>query len=169
MALPRTLKNMNVFHDGVSHVGQISEVELPKLTRKTDEFRGGGMDGGVEIDLGQEKIEMPLSYGGLMREMLQQYGIANISGVLVRFAGAYQRDDSGTVDAVEVIARGRWKEIDPGKAKPGDKSEFKATLACTYYKLSVNNVVDVEIDLVNMVFVSGGVDRLADQRRAIGL
>ena len=47
MALPRKLKNMNLFNQGRSYIGEVPSVTLPKLTRKLDEYRGGGMDGTV--------------------------------------------------------------------------------------------------------------------------
>ncbi|MBJ9626117.1 phage major tail tube protein, partial [Burkholderia multivorans] len=34
MALPSKLKNFNVFEDGTSFVGEVTEIQLPKLTRK---------------------------------------------------------------------------------------------------------------------------------------
>ena len=109
------------------------------------------------------------TYGGLVREIFQSFGIAKIDGVLLRFAGAYQREDTGAVDAVEIVCRGRHTEIDSGNAKAGDKSELKVKSALTYYKLSVNGSTDVEIDLINMIEIVNGVDRLAEQRAAIGL
>ena len=45
MALPNTLKNFNAFTDGASFMGVIEEIKLPKLSRKMEDFRGGGMDG----------------------------------------------------------------------------------------------------------------------------
>ena len=39
MALPRKLKNMNLFNDGASFVGVATEVVLPTLTRKLEEYR----------------------------------------------------------------------------------------------------------------------------------
>jgi P2 family phage contractile tail tube protein len=169
MALPRTLKNFNVFVDGVSFVGVATEVGLPKLSRKMEAYRAGGMNGEVDIDLGMEKLEIEHTYGGLVREMFQGFGLTRIDGMLLRFAGAYQRDDTGDVDAVEVTVRGRHQEIDTGNAKAGDKSELKVKSSLTYYKLTVNGQVDVEIDLVNMVENINGKDVLAAQRRAIGL
>ena len=169
MALPRKLKNMNLFNDGVSFVGVATEVVLPTLTRKLEEYRGAGMNGPVDVDLGMEKLTVEHTYGGIVRELFTQFGITRADGVLLRFAGAYQRDDSGQVDAVEVVVRGRHEEIDPGKAKPGDGTEFKFKTACSYYKLSINGEVLVEIDMLNMVENIGGEDRLADQRAAIGL
>lgn len=169
MALPRKLKNLNLFGDGESYLGQVVEVKLPTLTRAMEDYRGGGMSGPVKIDNGQEAIEIESKFGGLMRSVLRQYGVTRHDGVQLRFAGAYQRDDSGSVDAVEIVVRGRHSEIDAGTAKAGEDTEFTVKTACSYYKLTVNSVTEIEIDLVNMVEIVGGVDRLADQRRAIGV
>ena len=59
--LPRVLKNMNLFVDGRGYAGRIDEIQLPKLTLKTEEHRAGGMDLPVEIDLGMEKLEAELT------------------------------------------------------------------------------------------------------------
>ncbi len=169
MALPRKLKNLNVFGDGESYLGQVTEVKLPTLTRSMEDYRGGGMSGPVKIDNGQEAIELEHKYGGLMRSILRQYGLTRHDGVLLRFAGAYQRDDTGGVDAVEIVVRGRHSEIDMGNAKAGDDTEFAVKTAVSYYKLTINGTVEIEIDLVNMIETIGGIDRLAEQRRAIGV
>lgn len=169
MALPKKLKNFNVFDDGHNFMGQVNEIVLPKLTRKMEEHRGGGMNGPVDADLGMEKLESEHTYGGLMREIYEQYGVARADGVLLRFAGAYQRDDSDAVDAVEVVMRGRHSEIDPGTAKAGDDTEFKVTSTLSYYKLTINGETVIEIDLLGFIEKVGGVDRLAQQRTAIGL
>lgn len=169
MALPRKLKNFNLFNDGVSFVGVASEIVLPKLTRKMEETRNGGMNGPVDADLGIEKLEAEHSYGGIVREIFNQFGLSRVDGVLLRFAGAYQRDDTAAVDAVEVVMRGRHREIDPGNSKAGDDTAFKVTSTLSYYKLTINGETVIEIDLLNMVEMVNGEDRLAEQRRAIGL
>lgn len=168
MALPAKLKLFNIFNDGHSYLGQGTELTLPKLSRKMEEYRGGGMSGPVDIDLGMEKLELEHTYGGFMRQIFEQFGLSKVDGVQLRFAGAYQRDDSDAVDAVEVVVRGRHKEIDPGSAKAGDDTEFKVSSSLSYYKLSLNGVVLVEIDLVNLIENVKGEDRLAAQRKAIG-
>ncbi|SMC24244.1 hypothetical protein SAMN02745857_01787 [Andreprevotia lacus DSM 23236] len=169
MGMPSKLKNMMLFNDGTSYAGQVDEVNLPKLARKTEEVRAGGMNAPVEADLGLEKLEMEWTCGGLMRQVLEQFAITKAAGVLLRFAGAYQRDDTGEVDAVELVVRGRHREIDMGKAKPGDNTEFKVNTAISYYKLTINGSVVIEIDVPGFVETVGGVDRLAEQRRALGL
>ena len=169
MALPRKLKNFNVFYNGDNYIGLCAEVELPKLTRKTEDLRAGGMLGTVKVDLGMEGLEINHTYAGFMVDIYRQFGIPEADGVLMRFAGAYQRDDTGAVDAVEIVVRGRHSELDPGSAKAGDDSEFKVKSDLTYYKLTVNGEDIVEIDLVNMVEVVDGKDRQADIRAGIGI
>lgn len=169
MTLPRKLKNMTLFNDGQSYLGEVASVTLPNLARQMEEWRGGGMDGPVKIDMGQQALELEWKCGGFMRDVCRQYGVTTVAGVMLRFVGAYQNDQTGTVDQVEIVVRGRHEEISPGEAKPGDDTEFGAKTACAYYKLSVNGETDVEIDLLNMVFISGGVDRLAEIRNALGV
>lgn len=168
MSLPTKLKNLNLFNDGLSYIGQVTEVKLPTLTRKMEEYRAGGMAGSIDIDLGQEKIELEWKCGGLMKQVLRQYGMVSHSGVPLRMAAAYQREDTGEVDAVEIVVRGRHSEIDSGTGKPGDDTEFSVKTSVSYYKLSINGRVEIEIDMVGMVFIVDGKDLLADQRRAIG-
>jgi len=169
MALPNSLKNFNAFNDGKSFMGVIDEIKLPKLTRKMEAFRGGGMDGEVDIDLGQEKLEIEQICGGFVLDAFKAYGMTKAAGVLIRFAGAYQRDDTAEVQAVEVVVRGRHSEIDPDSAKGGDKGKTTIKSSLTYYKLTVDGNEVIEIDLLSFLFKVDGVDMLEAQRNAIGL
>ncbi|RHW21702.1 phage major tail tube protein [Pseudomonas jilinensis] len=171
MALPRKIKNMNLFNDGESYVGVIKTVTLPALSRKMEGYRGGGMNGPVKVDhgLSDDGIQIEWATGGLVTQILRQYGITRADGVQLRFAGAFQRDDTGEVSAVEVVVRGRHEEISFGDYEPGEDTEHSITTTCTYYKLTIDNEVLVEIDILNMVEIVDGVDRLAEQRAAIGL
>jgi len=169
MALPSVLKNFNLFNNGNSYMGVAEEVKLPKLKRKMDDYRGGGMNGPIKIDLGQEGLEIEFDCGGFMAQVFEQYGTCKVDGVMLRFAGAYQRDDTCAVQAVEVVVRGRHEELDPGNAKGGDKGKLTVKSTLSYYKLSVDGKVLIEIDLINMVEIVNGKDILIDQRKAIGL
>ncbi|MDO8931502.1 MAG: phage major tail tube protein [Rhodocyclaceae bacterium] len=169
MALPSVLKNFNLFNDGKSCMGEVEEVKLPKLKRKMDDYRGGGMNGPVKTDLGQEGMEIEHTYAGIHSRVLEQFGCTKIAGVMLRFAGAYQRDDTCAVQAVEVVVRGRHEELDPGDAKGGDKGKTVVKSPLTYYKLTIDGKVMIEIDLLNFIEIINGIDMLADQRKAIGL
>lgn len=171
MALPHKLKNMNLFNDGNLYRGKAKSVTLPALGRKMEAYRGGGMNGPVKADLGMsdDGIQLEWKLGGLDLIVLKQFGAVNASGVAMRFAGAFEQDDTGEVSAVEITVRGRHESIEMGEAKPGEDTEHTIKTTCTYYKLTVDNEDIIEIDLLNFIEKVGGVDMLEKQRSAIGL
>jgi P2 family phage contractile tail tube protein len=169
MGLPKKLQNFNVFNDGNSYQGIVDEITLPKLTRKMEEWRGAGMNGPIKYDQGQEAMTLEWSVGGLMREVLAQWGVTTFNGVMVRFAGGYRGADSDAVDAVEIVVRGRHSEIDMGSAKAGEETSMKIVTEVSYYKLTINGQDVIEIDFLGMVEKVGGKDSLAALRQAIGL
>ena len=169
MALAKKLKAFNLFQNGENFVGQVAEVTPPKLTRKIEDFRAGGMNGPIGIDFGNEKIVLEWTCGGIMRPVLEQWGITKHDGVQLRFAGAYQGEDATRPDAVEIVVRGRHTEIDFGNAKAAEDTAFKVSTQCSYYKLSINGTTVIEIDFINMVEKVNGEDLLAALRNAIGL
>ncbi len=167
MALPALLKNMNLFNEGRSWLGEVAAVTIPTLTRKLEEYRGAAMDGPIKYDMGGEALEQEATYGGPMRDILRQFGHTSASGVYQRFVGFYQDDSTGTTHTVEITTRGRHEELEFGEQKPGEPGEFKVKSALTYYRLEWDGVTEIEIDRIGMVFMVGGVDRLAEQRAAI--
>lgn len=171
MALPRKLKNLNLFNDANSYVGVVKSVTLPPLGRKMESYRGGGMNGPVKADQGfsDDGIQFEWKTGGLDLVALRQFGAVNAAGVALRFAGAFQQDDTGDVSAVEVVMRGRHETIEMGDNQPGEDTEHSITTTCSYYKLIVDNEEIIEIDLLNFIEKVNGVDMLEKQRAAIGL
>lgn len=171
MALPRKLKNMNLFNDGNSYLAVAKSVTLPALGRKMEAYRGGGMNGPVKADLGfsDDGIKLEWKTGGLDLISLRQFGTVKASGVLLRFAGTYQQDDTEEMSAVEIVVRGRHETIEMGDAKPGDDTEHSMTTTCSYYKLIVDGETIIEIDLLNFVEMVDGVDMLEAQRKALGI
>jgi len=167
MALPRKLKTMNVFNEGQSWLGEVSSVTLPKITAKTEDWRGAGMLGEVAIDMGLEKLELETTCGGPMRDAIRQLGTPGVAGTFRRFAGAYQDDTTGTISSVDVTMRGRPVEIDFGEAKIGEGGEFKDKWALSYYRLEWDGRALVEIDMLSGVYMVEGIDRYAELRAAI--
>lgn len=172
MALPRKLKYLNLFNDGLSYMGVVNSVTLPKLTRKLENYRGAGMNGAAPVDFGldDDALTFDWTIGGIPDETLwAQYALPGADAVPLRYAGSYQRDDTGEVVAVEIVVRGRHKEFDGGDSKQGEDTETKISTQCTYYKLTMNGKELIEIDVINMIEKVNGVDRLEQHRRNIGL
>jgi P2 family phage contractile tail tube protein len=166
--IPQVLSNTNLFLDGVSFTGDIPSLTLPKLTVKTDAYRGGGMAGEIEMDMGLEKLEAGFVTNGIRRESLKFFGLADRTAANAVFRGAF-KGLKGAVSAVVVTLRGGIKEIDPGDWKPGDKAEMKHNMSLVYYKLEIDGRVIHEVDMVNNVRVIDGVDQNAAERAALGL
>ena len=169
MGLPRKLKNFATFVDGVNYMGETPEVTLPTLSRKMEEYRSGGMNGPVGIDLGQEKMEAEIKAAGWQTDLLARFGAPTHDAVMLRFAGAIQADDDAAVQAVEVVMRGRIQQAKPDNAKAGDMTNMTYKYSLSYYKLTENGEVRVEIDLVNLVEIVDGDDNLAAVRTALGV
>lgn len=168
MGLPAKLKNFNFSVDGTSYLGETNEVTQPKLAMQLEGFRAGGMMAEVDVNMGLEKLEMGFKIGGHEEDLIKLFG-GSISGNVFRFNGAYQHDDDDSVDAVELVCRGRIVELDEGNAKAGDDTEHGYKVSLTYYKKTVNGADIVEIDTLNQIYIVDGKDRLAEIRKAMGL
>ncbi|QAU22893.1 phage major tail tube protein [Dyella sp. M7H15-1] len=169
MGAPRSvLKNLNLFVDGRGYAGQVEDINLPKLSLKTEEFRGGGMDAPVELTMGMEKLEMDFSLICYDRDLLMLFGVVEGKQVQCTVRGFLESFD-GSTSAVMINVRGKVKEIDRGTWKPGDKASLKISMALSYYKEAHDAAVISEVDVENMVYNSGGVDLLQAARQALGM
>lgn len=166
--VPETLTNINMFVDGKGLAGVITSLDLPKLKRKTDDSRQGGMDAPVKIGLGLEAIEASFSTKGIQPQVLKFFGIANDNGFSGFFRGAF-KDINGQVKSVVATFRGMLTDQDPGSWKAGEANETKFNIGCTYYKLEIDGVSIYELDPVNCIRIINGTDEAAAERAAIGV
>lgn len=171
MALPRKLKHLNLFNAGNNWMGIVESVTLPKFTRKFEKWRGGGMPGAVDIDMGLDDgaLDTEFSIGGTELLLFKQMGAATVDAIQLRFTGSIQTDSTAEVQAVELVIRGRHKEIDSGEWKTGESSSTKVSSTNSYAKLTINGEVVYEVDLVNMIEIVGGTDLMEKHRSALGL
>jgi P2 family phage contractile tail tube protein len=165
--LPHKLKNFRVYADGDNYAGVAAELALPKIAISGDDYRGAGMLGPVQTDMGLDKLEQEETYGGIVPKIAAALGNPAADGTMTRFVGAYQADDTGAVKAAELVVRGRLMELDPGNAKAGGDTEWKVKRSLTYLKWIVDGAVLIEIDLIGMIFVVNGVDRMAEIRAVL--
>lgn len=163
--LPKILKNFSVYVDGRGYAGRVDEITLPKLTIKTEEFQGAGMSAPVEIDMGMEKLEMDLTFSEYDPEIFKLFGLTNGKEIAFTIRGALQ----GTEDTSPVVinVRGYFKDMDFDSWKPAEKASLKCSVACNYYKLTINGVVLIEVDPVNMIRNVNGIDQFSEIRQAL--
>ena len=162
------LRNMNLFVDGRGYAGRVEEVSLPKLTLVTEEYRGGGMDAPVEIDMGLEKLECDFTTSAIDADLLKAWGVSHGALLPAAFRGALVSED-GTVRGVEARVRGYVREIDWGTWKSGEKAPLKCMMSVRYYRFTHDGDVIHEIDVENMKRIVAGTDQLEAQRQALGI
>ncbi|WP_432700692.1 phage major tail tube protein [Kluyvera cryocrescens] len=155
MAIPAKLRLFTCFVNSVNNIGKVTSVTLPKLTRKTDDYQGGGMIGSVAVDLGLDSgaLDATMVVGGLVQDLLLEYG-GDLDGTLIRFTGEYYT--SGESQIVDVEMRGKFTEIDGGESKQGEDTSVTYAIKNTYYKLSIDDEPIWEIDLLNFVYKRNG-------------
>lgn len=140
MALPRKLKHLNLFNDGNNWQGIVEFLTLPKFTRKYEKYRSSGMLGAVDVNPGLDdgSLDTEFSIGGTELLLFKQMGEATVDDIQLRFTGSIQRDDTGKVQVVELMVRGRHKEVDSGEWKTSESNTTKMTSTNSCANLTIN-------------------------------
>lgn len=159
-------KNYQLFVDGRGYAGQTKEFTPPSPSLVTEDFRGGGMDGSVPIDMGIEPLETTFSLTAFDRDVLSLWGLAPGNEIPFVCRGALESFDGTSKGEVHTM-RGIVTKVDPGTFNNSEPT-LQITAKLSYYRLTVNGQDTIEIDVPNMIRKINGVDRLAQQRRNIG-
>lgn len=165
--LPKLLKNLNAFVDGRGYAGRIEEINLPTLTLKTEEYRGGGMDMPVDVELGMEKLEADLTFADYDADLFRLFGVTDNAMTAITLRGGLQ--NAMKTEPVVIHLRALIKSLELGSWKAGEKTTLKMSLAVHYYKLTLNHQELIEIDAENMVRKINGTDQLTPMREALGI
>lgn len=162
------LKHFQLFVDGVGFAGNADEVQLPSLSIVEEEFRAGGMDAPIGIDMGMEKLEASFTLPKFSKEVLGQFGLAEGSDTQLTVRASLESID-GTKTPVVVSMRGKIKSAEPSSFQAGQKASWAFTVSLRYYRYDQGGSIIHEIDVLNMKRVINGVDQLAQHRTNIGL
>lgn len=168
MAARDILKNFAAFVDGRGYAGEVTEYNPPDLALLTEDFRGGGMDGPLAIEMGMEALETSFSMSKYDDDVLRLWGVTQGGNVPFIVRGAIESFD-GTVAAIAHTMRGRIIRLARGSWTPGQLAPLQVTMRLHYYKEERGEVAINEIDIINMVRIVGGVDQLKAQRNALGI
>lgn len=161
--LPKVINKYNIYFEDGGYGGICSEVELPELNIPGEEFRGGGMDMAVAIDLGMDIPTVTFTMEEHVAALVKKFGQVGVRG---RFAAA-KTNSRDPAERYLINFTGSFHQLPLGTVAPGAKSPMKGTIRCEYLKITNNGEVLAEIDAVNCTRVIGGVDQLAQVRAAI--
>ena len=163
--IPKVLKNYNLFVDGTSFLGRCTQVSLPELTIATEEYRGGGMDVPISLDMGMEMPELGFTMAEHVPEVFRQFGVLNQNAVRATFRSALVDDTVVTPYVIEVT--GMYNQLTLGDTEVAQVNPLEANIMCRFFRLTLEGQNLIEIDVDNMRRIINGVDVLAEQRAAL--
>lgn len=167
-AAAQLLKNFNLYVDGRGYAGNVDEVSLPVLSVVEEDFRAGGMDAPIALDMGIEKLEATFKVSKFDKHLVQKWGVIAGARVPLVLRGALESLDGAVIPLV-VKCTGKIHSIETDTVTPGAKVGMTLKMAVHAYSYTQDGETLIDIDVPNMKRVIGGVDRLAAQRKAIGL
>lgn len=165
--LPRVLKNFTAYIDGRGYIGRVESCQLPELAVAGADFRGGGMDAAVELDMGMNKLDASIVLAEYDPEVIKLFGLFTADTPVV-LRGAIQRQGEAAVPVV-VRLQGGVKQLGRGQWQAGQNSQMTVAVNCNRYSEVIDGETVVDIDVLNMTRVIGGIDQLAEQRAALGV
>lgn len=165
------LINANLYEGNARLLG-IADITLPSLEAMTDEIKGLGLAGSVDVPIMGQFGSMEVEINFQVHEEGAVTLFEPRSHQLVA-RGAMQVHDSGTgsfgSQPIAVFMAAIPKSYGLGKLEPGASMDSPVTMEVTALKQLINGVEVLEIDKYNMIFRVNGVDYLADVRRDMGL
>lgn len=163
--LPQIMTDINIFVDGVGHLGTSDEFELPKIAQKkmTQEF--GGFE--RELETGSfEKMEASITLNEYSASVYAAMALANVTGAGVNLTikGSISQG-SKKIQALATIQGSI--DIDDGKWKAGEKVNRKLKISVWFYAMEIGGKQACLFDTNNMIAIVDGVDFLANLRKHI--
>ena len=161
---PRTIRDFSVFIDGFGYGGRATEAKLPELKLQTANHRGSGMDAPVEIDMGMEALSAEVTLAEWRPELITMFGTTQ------RFTlrPAQMGQDDYSADEIICGLGGRFTVVNFADLKPGNDVPMKLTAAVDFFEMEMNGTQLFKIDVKAGVRIIGGIDQLAEKRRAMG-
>ncbi|ALE02859.1 phage major tail tube protein [Bartonella ancashensis] len=162
--LPKHLKYLNIYVDGIPYQGKCESVTLPTLNLVVESHRACGMDIPIEIDMGMEPLTLNMVVSGYSPELI---GALGKTDVRITLRGSVQAQGE-PAESVEITMNGLCKSSEINQWQSGSAVTCTLNYTLHYFKYIQKDVEVVEIDAFNMVRRINGVDQLEQHRKHLG-
>ena len=160
---------INAYVAGESYAGRVEEFHPARLQIMVDDYHAGAMDTPVMLDMGMETPVSRLIINGYHGQILNQFGLSDANAVQMEVRGALE-DYGGAVRNITFKMTGNVIDIPFGRIRGrGEVPKMVIQLSCSYYEIIIDGTSHITIDVLNMIRIVNGVDRLAALRDAIGV
>lgn len=165
MQYPNKITDFNAFLNAESYAGRALEASLPELQLQIANHRGAGMDGPAPVDTGIEAMKASLTLADWPPELIKVFGTRQRLTLRPATTSMVDHSSQGYVATIG----GLWTVVNFADLKPGADVPLKLTLEADYFRLLHEGEELFEIDIKGGKRVVGGVDQLAEKRKAMGL
>ena len=165
--IPEGINMFQVYNDTNRVIGISGDVTLPKFAYKTASINPAGMAGEYEApmigQIASQSMEIPFKQ---IDEQEFFDMVASEKDVVLRASVQTRKLESNEVVMVPmtVVVRGITKEYDLGTVKKNDSMDASITKEITYIKITINNVVCLEYDKFNNIYILQGKDQFEKLR-----
>lgn len=165
MNYPQIMKDINIFVDGIGHLGTSEEIKLPVIKFKTEGFNRGGFE--KEISLGTfEKLEAeatiaeydPIVYAAIAAGTVTGLGV----NITVKGSILQKRKHISAVATLQGEI-----DVEDGSWKANEKIQRKMKMRVNLYAMEIGGTQAILFDTENMIAMIDGVDYLASLRSHI--
>lgn len=161
------LQQFVVSIDGFGKAGTGESCTLPKIRKKTESYRGGGMVAPRQHALGYEAFEFDVELSAVDPQVIGQSGLLVSKDVSFSVMG-YLDGDNNASHTAYVYMRGEVVEHDFGKWQAGSKATMSLKVALAACSMTIDGTQIFDIDVTNGVNTFAGRDVAAIVRTAIG-
>lgn len=158
-------------YEGANEYFGMAEVTFPEINNLTTEVKGAGLNGTFNSPVMGHVDAMAL---GLNFRTLTKSGVKLLEPRehQIELRAAQQSTDSVTgrtiINRVKHVLRLRGQKLAPGKVAPASPADASGEYPITYWACWIDNEKMWEIDILNFKYEVGGVDYLAEVRKALG-
>lgn len=166
MSLPQTLTDINIFVDGIGHLGTSKKVTLPKIEMIRETQTAGGFERSLDTGIFKElSAEFVLSEYSSIVFAAMAAGAATNLGVNITVKGSFFQDGKRT--SILATLQGSI-DVDDGDMEANKAVERKISMKVNLYAMEIDGTQGCLFDTNNMIAIIDGVDLLADLRSHIG-
>lgn len=165
MKYPQIMKDINIFVDGIGHLGTSEEIKLPSIKFKTEGFNRGGFE--KEISLGTfEKLEAEVTLAEYSPIVFAAMAAGTVTGLGVNITVKGSILQNGKHISALATLQGEI-DIDDGAWKANEKVQRKIKMRVNLYAMEIGGTQAILFDTENMIAMIDGVDYLASLRSHI--
>ena len=164
--LDHILQGFNAYVDGRSKLGFVEKLETPKIKKKTEKFRSGGMLAEKNHVMGYEVFPWKLSFNAFDPDVIRQAGLFAKNAVNLSFTAAFDGELNAQHTA-HFLCRGKFTDLSGGTWEAGKKAMLDVEGSLDALKLTYDGKVVYDIDIDNDVYVVDGIDEYAWIRAAL--